>query len=255
MNKYMMTLLTLPLLTSCNNGSLLNTNADESGATGTVTINETHSGASSTFTTDLGYTVTLTTATLNWKRVSLLPEGDDPSCTDGPTLLLPLNYNGNLLDEDGTQSSMTESTITQRSYCQYQVVLGPLDAPTTLVFKAHAGHDHGPAPIVPDESVQENADSTLYLAGTWSQGGAPTAFAYSISDEITVNGTFQADEDGTIVNHPLHFHTGTTVATATFSILTDQLLNGIAFASNPADEVVDDHLAENLRDAFHQSTH
>lgn len=204
--------------TQCSGNTLI-TDAAISAAEDlkTVTIESVHEG-SNPFENDLGVEVTLTEATIHWASFELVSGGDDEECLDDLNESFTLDVEESMLDEDFTATNLAErDDIPNLAYCQFVVTIGSVTA-----------------------------------AGTWSDGISTGTFDIEVTDEISVSAGFQTEEDGEVIEHPLHFEEGEDSETVTLSNEYNQWFDGMSF-SETAEELAT-MLKDNIEDTLHQHT-
>lgn len=211
----MRTLLLIVLLglTACGNGSLLETIPPNTSTTaGTFELKAVHE-STQVFTNNLGFLITVMEGSLAWKSLQLISGGADDDCEAGHDQTLTLNATENLLNADVATIDLGDFPIPMIAYCRYALIIAPV------------------------------------LGGTWSKGEALGTFHIAPGD-TTIAGTFQATENGAVIEHPLHFHADTT-AEKTFRTEYDLLFHNIDFTTMDAAAVTTQAVA-NLPAAVHQ---
>lgn len=229
----------------CGNGSLLAVNPSESADPGTLSVSVTHhpddgseleadADGFKTLVNDQGFTISIQEARLGWKELVLISGGEDPECLEGHDQTIAVNKNEDLLAEDLVPSELIDATVPMIAYCRYQIVFGPSAAAAALIVNGSKAHDTGQGE--PEgAAVSEGAEGSLHLSGTWSKDGASGAFDIHSTSGAAVEGTFQSEEDGKVIDHPLHFHEGETLLGLTFGTDYDALFSGIDFQHDSED--------------------
>ncbi len=253
----------LIFLAACGGSSLLDPNSDM-GATGTLSVSVMHhksdggtsatTGGIKTFTNNEGYQISLSEAEIGWNRLVLVSGGFSSECVAGRDVTLNLAGADDILDADLSRISvLTNQSIQQINYCRYQIVFGPTTPPSGLLLddddlRSNAHSVGG----VPSGSAAPTT-ATYHLQGTWSRGEASGTFHFERTDTITLlPRNFRVIESGSVVNHPLHFHAGSTHEDLSFELHYDTLFSGIDFASqSPAEQ--QNRLNSNVSDSVHQT--
>lgn len=184
------------------------------------------------FVTDTGVTVTLTTALLNWQGVTLLASSDDADCTAVADLTMAFAHVQNILEDDGVAQTLIESTLTDEGWCHFRVELAALAA------------DSGLATEYPELSGK-----TFVFAGTWNDGSNSGEFSISTRHEVQPQIAFLSDEDGNVMEHPLHFH-DVTPREVTVSLMYDRWFDGVDFTADS--HTISHQVIENLESHCHQ---
>ncbi|HEX5036896.1 MAG TPA: hypothetical protein VFX30_07030 [bacterium] len=246
----------------CGNGSLLASNPSVSADPGTVSAAATHHLSDDseleadvdgfkTLVTDQGFTITIEEARLGWKELVLISGGEDPECVEGHDQTIALNKGEDLLAEDIVASELIDATVPMIAYCGYQIVFGPSTAASALIVDRSKSHEAGGE--AEGTAVSEGADGSLHLSGTWSKGGDSGAFDIRSTSGAVVEGTFQSEEDGEVIDHPLHFHEGETSVGVAFGTNYDVLFSGIDFQHDSEDAQAGKAVS-NLVTAVHQDS-
>lgn len=170
------------------------------------------------FTNDSGVEINLTEATIHWDAFELVSGGDDEDCLDDLDENFTLDVEENILDEDFMETTLAErDDIPNLSYCQFVVTI-----------------------------------SSVTTAGTWSDSTSTGAFEINVTEEISVSSGFQTEEDGEVIEHPLHFGDDEDSATVTLSNEYDQWFHGINFTETT--EELATMLQDNIEATLHQHT-
>ncbi|MCC6271978.1 MAG: hypothetical protein IT572_00800 [Deltaproteobacteria bacterium] len=194
-----------------------------------------------TFVNDLGYTVKLTEAKVNWKSIKLISDGDDPECLAGNDQDLEINSSQDFLGEDLISHLLGDHEVPMVAYCAYELTLAP--GAEAAAIKNHEGEDHG--------GGNSSFPESFHLAGTWTKDAANGDFHIDTTDPVVIGGAFHTMQDGEMVEHPLHFHDGETSLSLLFGTKYDVLLNGVDFQAQDEDAQREQVLA-NLPNAVHQ---
>lgn len=245
----------------CGNGSLLAPNGSGSAEPGTLALSAIHhlsddtalepdADGFKTLTNDEGFTITVEEAHLGWKNLTLVSGGDDPECEAGHDQTVSLAKEENLLAEDLIASDLGDAAIPMIAYCRYRIVLGPSAAAAGLVVKGTKNHTAGETGT-DGTALSDGSEATLHLAGSWTKGAASGTFHIESSNEVTVEGVFESEEGGAVIEHPLHFHEGETEVAVTFGTHYDELFDGIDFQIDTID-TQHDKAIDNLTAAVHQ---
>jgi hypothetical protein len=237
------------LITGCGNGSLLAPNASESAAPGIVSFTVAHHSEEAS-ENDQGFTITLTVAKLGWKEMVLISGGEDPECLEGRDQRIVLNKNEDLLQEDGLPSELSDATVPMIAYCRYRIVFGPSVAPAALIVDGGKAHDTGGGEPQ-GTAVSDGAEDSFRLSGTWTKDGDSGVFDIHSTLGVAVEGAFRAEEDGIVIDHPLHFHEEESVVGVAFGSHYGALLDGIDFR-NDSEETQTSKAAANLATAVRQ---
>lgn len=174
---------------------------------------------SKSFVNDLGYTVKLTEAKVNWKTLKLVSGGEDPECQAGLDQTLEIDSSQDFLGEDLLSHLLGEYQVPQAAFCGYELTLAPGE--TGGAIKNHEGEDHG--------GGTSSFPESFHLAGTWMKDAATGDFHIDTTDPVILSGAFHSMHDGEMVEHPLHFHDGETSKSLLFGTKYDVLLNGVDF--------------------------
>ncbi|MBX7149118.1 hypothetical protein K1X76_08520 [bacterium] len=166
----------------------------------TVIVNVLHEG-SSTFDNDLGLTVTLSEASLDWGHVILISGGDDEECEEGHDVTLHVETEEDLLTPELTMLNLGTETINDYAYCGYRIEL-----------------------------------EGFHLAGSVFDGVTTTPFDITVEDEIAKEADFMASHEGVTIPHPLHYHEGQVEKEIAFVNEYSHWFDGIDF-SESADEL------------------
>jgi len=244
----------------CGNGSLLAPNGSSSDEIGTLSLSAIHhlnddtaleadADGFKTFTNDRGFSITVEESHIGWKSVTLISGGEDPECEAGHDQNITIGKQEDLLAEDLVASDLVDAMIPMISYCNYRIHLGPSDAAALVVdgSKNHAGVDHGSG----GTSISDGAEATLHISGTWAKGAASGSFHIESTETLIIDGAFQSEEAGEIIEHPFHFHEGETSVALTFGTHYDEILEGIDFQTDSVGMQSDKSIG-NLTAAVHQ---
>lgn len=196
---------------------------------------------SKTLVNDLGFTVKLAEAKVNWKILKLVSGGADPECEAGLDQTLEINSSQDFLGEDLLSHVLGEHEIPKVAYCGYELTLAPGTAVATL--KYHEGEDHGEG----NSSFEES----FHLAGTWSKDAGTGNFHIHSTDPLIIVSAFHSLHDAELVEHPLHFHEGEGAKQVIIKTRYDALLNGIDF-QNQTEEQQRAQVGANFPDAVGQ---
>jgi hypothetical protein len=230
-------------LCACTGGSLvdqaLNTSGSEVGAVQVMALQHRHDGASGDLTdtgtklltNDLGYEIEMVEALINFHALRLISEGEDPTCLPGFDQEVSLHKAHDLLLEDLLTYVLGTAIIPKMNFCRFEILIGGED-------------EHG---------ADTELASAFLLSGHWSLGGNSGDFDFSGEEAIAVSGVFQAEEDGTVIEHPIHFHEGEDVVEALFGIAYDEIFTGVDFQNQSPEEQLET-VHHNLEHAVHQHT-
>ncbi len=241
-------------------------------------------GGAKELTNDLGLVIHLNHAELGLKNLNLISSGDDPECVGGSDTLLALNGSEDLLGLDDVETSIGSFEIPITAYCSYELTLGGTASAAALKFH-DTGHDHDEdLDGEGSGSTSTPAHAALHLKGNWMKGhdevgglstahadfdegdpintvqlslSAPAAhvimadFDVEISEDVLVTAKFRAAEDGSPIDHPLHFHGTDTARDVSFGVHYDLLFQGVDFSSQ-TDVEVRAKIIENLKSAVFQ---
>ncbi|QQR81926.1 MAG: hypothetical protein IPJ69_07540 [Deltaproteobacteria bacterium] len=247
-------------LNACGGSSLLNN--QDSGATGTLSVNVLHHladgstlepvGGSKTFTNNQGFQITLSEAQIGWRSLQLISGGTDssfPECVAGRDIRVNLGGADDVLGEDATSLSLvTNQNIQQVSYCRYQIVLGPTATPAGLVLENSKSHTTGATA----SGAATPTTVTYHFQGTWRKGTDSGDINFVRSEPITLlPQPFRVLEAGHEVSHPLHFHAGSTHEDLSFEIHYDDLFSDINFSAQAA--TAQNIFDSNFSESIHQS--
>lgn len=239
----------LILAAGCSGQSLVDStlSASTSGTNRTLTLSVIHHGTeddagdfpelsledgSKQFVTDTGVTVTLTTALLNWQGVTLLASPEDADCTASADLAISFAHVQNLMEDDGVAQTLIESTLTDEGWCHFRVELAALAADSALAAE-----------------YPELSGKTFVFAGTWNDGTNSGEFAISTHHEVQPQISFLSDEDGSVMEHPLHFH-DVTPHKMTVSLMYDRWFDGVDFTADS--HTISHQVIDNLESHCHQ---
>ncbi len=207
-----------------------------------------------TFTNDLGFEVTLTMATLSFHQITLISEGDDPDCVAGGDQQIELNKTETLMGEDLLTSALANTSVEDRAYCQWSLLLEPTNhehSELVLANTSDGEHDHemttGEGNI-----TEHNNDQSLHLMGAWSKDGQSGNFMLATAESIAAAANFKAKVDGEVSDHALHFHEGETEITVLIGTKYNQLLNGIDFENDSDVQMLDQVITNIESGAVHQ---
>lgn len=236
------------LFAGCSGNSLVDTN-DDVGQLQVSVVHHLHDGTelaadpdgSKTFITDLGFTVILEEAMVNWKTLKLVSGGGDPECQPGFDQTLDVNATQDYLGEDLISHALAENEISKIAYCAYELTLAP--GVSGAAIKNHEGEDHG--------GGESTFPESFHLAGSWSKDADSGSFHIDTTDPVVISGLFHAMENGVMIEHPLHFHEGEDSADVLFGTKYDLLLDGVDFLAQSEDEQRDQVLV-NFTNAVHQ---
>ena len=221
------------VFTACTSGSLTDQFfGNLSKNQGVVTLEATHhleDGSAGeitpegykVFSNDLGYQIELSDADLYFQELNLLSTGDDPLCQGGFDQSLPVDEAHSLLDEDMVGTHMGSFAVPMVFFCQFEWVLG------------------------------DAATEAFHFVGTWSKDGESGTFDLMGHAPIFITGVFQAEENGEVIVHPLHFHEGETEVEVMFSTEYDALFSGMDFKTQDNDGQLDT-IYKNFPHAIHQ---
>lgn len=193
------------------------------------------------FTNDLGITVTLKKAGLSWGDVELISEGDDEDCVPGLDTSVATGVIENILDADATELMIAGANIADAEYCQYTVNF-------TAANAASDGVDAFP----------EISGSSAHVSGSWSDGVNSGDFEIHVGHDMSVTLAFQSlQDDGSVSNHPFHFHGDDTEAMLMLGTHYDQWFNGIDFTedSHDLEHELKDNIEASVEQYFEESTH
>ncbi len=181
---------------------------------------------SKSFVNDLGYTVKLTEAKVNWKTFKLISGGEDPECQPGLDQTLEINSSQDYLGEDLISHLLGEHEVPKVAYCAYELTLAP--GAEGAAIKNHEGEDHGDG--------SSSFPESFHLAGTWTKDAASGDFHIDTTDPVVLSGAFQSMHDGEMSAHPLHFHEGENSKQVLIGTKYDVLLSGVDFQAQTEDE-------------------
>jgi hypothetical protein len=245
-------------LFGCNQSSLLSPGGSESAEEGSLRVEFSHGventaslhdlGDAKEITNNVGFVLRLQHAALGIKSLNLISSGDDPECIGGHDTLLNVNGSDDLLGLDETQVSLGSFAIPVTAYCSYELTLGASSVASALKFHTdHDGEDLTGVSSTP-------AHATLHLEGSWTaaDGVLTEDFEIEILEDIVLSAKFRADEDGGLIDHPLHFHGEETSRDVSFRIDYDLLFRDIDFAAQTP-EAIRAKIVENLRQAIFQN--
>jgi hypothetical protein len=193
---------------------------------------------SKAFSNDLGYEIELKEAVLHLHELHLVSEGSDPLCQGGFDQILPIHSAQDLLAEDLLTHYMGSALIPMVFFCQFELVLG---SEAHAAVKLHEGEE--PAP--------DTATEAFHLSGTWRLGGESGEFSFTGAEAVSISGVFKTEENGEVIEHPLHLHDGETVSSVLFGTQYDALFEGVDFKSQSVDQQIET-VYQNIPEAIHQ---
>lgn len=241
------------LFAGCSGNSLIDDNnpgaSAEIGELQFSVVQHLHDGSelaadldgSKSFVNDLGYTVKLTEAKVNWKTFKLISDGEDPECQPGLDQTLEINSSQDYLGEDLISHLLGEHEVPKVAYCAYELILAPGAEGATI--KNHEGEDHG--------GGSSSFPESFHLAGTWTKDAASGDFHIDTVEPVVLGGAFHSMHDGETVEHPLHFHEGEASKQVLIGTKYDLLLTGVDFQAQ-SEEAQRAQVIANFPNAVHQ---
>lgn len=241
------------LFSACSGNSLLAPNPDDNETPGTLTVTALHgdaeagalapnAGGEKELVTDLGYQITLQEAVVNWKELTLVSSGDDPECVGGLDQHISLDRSEDILLEDLVEKNLAVAQVPITGYCSYEITVGPSEA---HAVKFHEGEEHGA------DDAAGGVPVAFHLQGTWSKDANSGTFELVSTEPFLATGIFEAEEEGVVIPHPLHFHGEETETTVTFAHHYEGWLDGIDFAAD-TQEVQLDKAEGNIKTGLHR---
>ncbi len=236
----------------------LNTSGSETGALQVMAVQHLQNGdalelsdeGSKWIENDLGYAIELHQALIHFHQLKLVSNGEDPSCVAGLDSTVDLHATHDLLGEDLVAKLLTTQIIPKRAYCQYELTLGTEEG-HEHASKFHGDENHDAVDDTPSAEIED----IFLIEGYWEKDGETEPFTFSASGALVLKGSFRTQENGSVIDHPLHFHDGD-LAELVWGIKYDSLFDGVEFKTQSPEEQQEqqERVLENLSHAVHQHT-